>query len=248
MQTCSTGSCAVVDATDNSGQTVGIRHAFRRNDESGTTDVFVTLLGAPSISQLNNTSHFCNVGKKGPTYFAASPADKECNADTDCISTGIPAGICATDATSSTGKRCSLLNNAGQSDVNTTAGFADDHTLPPPLRSGRISNAPTDLTQCLVTGRNVGEYLVDLQDLDVIRRVCIGIGGAASSAASEDVCSARGDLGLVLPIWDVPQGIAPLAESFPQTACTGGKFLCFPATRTNCTGTAIFATCPDGSN
>jgi hypothetical protein len=51
----------------NCGQTActTIQHAYRRNDESGTTDTFVTALGVNAISLPNNLSPFCNTGTNG---------------------------------------------------------------------------------------------------------------------------------------------------------------------------------------
>jgi hypothetical protein len=235
MQTCSSGSCPA-----------GIQHAFRRNDESGTTDVFTSLLGVPGISQMNSTSPFCNVGTQGPTFYAASPPDKVCNVDTDCLASGAPAGMCATDATSPTGKRCSIVPKAAQSAASTF-----DANLPT-APAGRINQSLTTITICQNSGTNGqynGEYFTDLQDHDVIRRVCKSTTASPPDQGQEDVCSARGDLGLVLPIWDVPSSIVPTADAFPTAACTNGKFTCVSASRTSCPGQpTTYELCPDGSD
>ncbi len=225
LQTCSSTNCPA-----------GIQHAFRRNDESGTSDLFATLLfGSSPINQINNTSPFCNVGTSGPTYFAASPPSKACNADTDCVASSPPAGICATDTTSPTGKRCQVVLKGAQAAVSSF-----DTTLPAPA-GGRPNLSPTNITECL-TGANAykGEYFTDLQDHDFIRRAC--------AFPSEDVCSARGDLGLVLPIWDVPNTDIPSADAFPTLACANGTYTCESASRDNCSGAAHFALCPDGTD
>jgi hypothetical protein len=51
--------------------------------------------------------------------------------------------------------------------------------------------------------RETAVYRAPFQDNDPIRRTCVGSG--AGTAAAEDVCSHSGDLGLVLPMNDVPE-------------------------------------------
>ena len=218
----------------------GVQHAFRRNDESGTSDVFVTLLQLPSISQTNNTTPFCNASTVGPKFFV-NPLPLPCTTDPDCGS-GAPAGTC-------TGGTCKLTcvqtSAQGPADANSGAFFnpaATPVTAPP---GGNLDIAPpTFILESVgqATASNnkyTGNAFVDLQDADVIRRTCPN--------NVEDVCSARGDLGLVLPVWDVSD-IG--ADAFPTVACATGVFSCFGATRSNVgpAAGATFATCADGAN
>ncbi len=162
----------------------GVKHAFRRNEESGTTDVFVTLLQLPTASQGGNLTSFCNVATKGSGTFVAA--------------TGVFTPPVAADT------------NSGPMPTP-PAGFG---ATPVPTAIGGVDGA-----------RYFGPTFTDFQDGDVIRRPCDG-NGLVSNTAGEDVCSARGDLGLVLPIWDAP--VVNSGESaFPAAQCSAGLFAVF---------------------
>jgi hypothetical protein len=342
------------------GNCTRIQHLFRRNDESGTSDVFVASLGVPSIAQQNNQSSFCNVGTQYPTEdhiskAAGCSADTDCKtprpasmgtysdgtaipfcaatngtpttatfkrcdyampcaADTDCGATVSPcpggttdttmcapvpakacspvndgldpngttkinrciftrlnmacntdsdcgntrnfqtatatpiAGSCATDATSPTGKSC-IRGATAQMPVSDNDAFLPkpaDGSAKPRNTPITIAEGPDVTTAPVVAPLYRGEYFVDMQDRDAIRRVC-----AFAGTAQEQVCSIRGDLGLLLPIWDVPQEEIPAGDAYPVTACSNGKFDCAPATRVdthNASASAVYALCPDGEN
>jgi ABC-type phosphate transport system substrate-binding protein len=184
FQTCNTGACPA-----------GIQHAFRRNDESGTTDTFVSLLGVTAIGLGTHISPFCNTRTTG----------------------------------------AGGVNAAGTPTTQSVINAAE--VIPPPP-AGRTPFIATNITVCGNTANGYrGSNFTDFQDGDVIRRACVFTAGAAK----EDVCSARGDLGLVLPIWDAPQ-----VDAFPTANCSPGFFACFPAPRTNCTPPNVFETCPNG--
>jgi hypothetical protein len=112
------------------------------------------------------------------------------------------------------------------------AGFAP---IPPPTAVGGA-----DVTKYR------GPYFTDLQDGDVIRRPCDGTGISANTIG-EDVCSARGDLGLVLPIWDAPADGPETA--FPSNQCDTGLFIAI-ANELKVNGcsrpAACFSPCPNG--
>jgi hypothetical protein len=67
------GSCTSQTCTQ-------IRHAYRRDDLSGTTDTFLSVLGLPAIG----TAPFCNgtdLDDKDPIRRACDPSEQTCNAD-----------------------------------------------------------------------------------------------------------------------------------------------------------------------
>jgi ABC-type phosphate transport system substrate-binding protein len=175
---CSTGSCTRVV------------HAFRRNDESGTTDVFASLLGLPStkLAATSDTdpsrSAFCNTndsGIGGDPHAYAFP--------TNTVVSGLSAAAAGTNAL---------------------------FTLPAAV------------------------YYSDVQDRDPIRRACAG----NFSTGFEQVCSARGDLGVVLPIWDAPAtSAADPTPAFPTTLCSPGKFVNAPVAQASFT---VKGHCPNG--
>jgi ABC-type phosphate transport system substrate-binding protein len=194
--TCASGNCPA-----------GVKHAFRRNEESGTTDVFVTLLQLPTASQGGNLTSFCNVATQGSGSY----------------------------------------NTA--TNVFTPAAPADTHSgpLPTPPAGFGATPVPTEIGG-VVGNKYFGPYFTDLQDGDVIRRPCDG-NGLVTNTAGEDVCSARGDLGLVLPIWDAPV-VNPGETAFPNQQCASGLFAVFSNNDlrvANCTNNAnCFDTCPNG--
>src|SRR5262249_27767817 len=63
----------------------GIQHLFRRNDESGTSDLFIGAVNAGAIGQQDNNVTFCNTGTKGPGWGTVVASDGHtCNSDADC--------------------------------------------------------------------------------------------------------------------------------------------------------------------
>ncbi len=84
-----------------------LKHAFRRNDESGTTDVFVKALGVPAINQKDNFSPFCNNGTTGPAINAVTLPS--CTANADCNPGGTAGGTCDTNAANRTFDKCTKL-------------------------------------------------------------------------------------------------------------------------------------------
>jgi len=134
-----------------------LRHAFRRDDSSGTTDTLVSVLGLGSITVASRISPFCN------TLLTTAPA-------------------------------------------------------------------PT-------IGRNQPDYA----DEDPIRRACAGSGAATSTAATEQVCSRLGNLGLVLPIPPVDY-LAPSA-AYPTTPCAAGAAKFGTAPKNYPSGNGL---CPNG--
>jgi ABC-type phosphate transport system substrate-binding protein len=186
----------------------GVRHAFRRDDESGTTDVFLGQLslsgvnfaqGAPSGSNTVQTavyralagSPFCNNKR---------PEDK-----------WAPVTLAANST---------LGFNASQIPEMTNVGV--------PTGAGTGLGFSTQLKGS-ANAKNMAPYLTEYTDQDPIRRKCVGRGNNANAALPfEQVCSADGTLGVVLPI-TVPAELTT-AERYPTLPCEPGKgFFLAPA-------------------
>jgi hypothetical protein len=137
--------------------------------------------------------------------------------------------------------------------VFTPAPPADTNSgaMPQPPSGFGATPPPTEIGGPDFAGNNwrhPGPYYTDFQDADVIRRPCSG-NGLLSNTAGEDVCSARGDLGLVLPIWDGPVFGDPTATPFPDQQCATGKFAALPneLKLNHCSNSAsCYAACPNG--
>jgi ABC-type phosphate transport system substrate-binding protein len=211
------------------GDCTELRHAFRRDENSGTTDAFRDLVGV----------------RVGPDYIAdGSKGTPFCNEfDTGAGTTANPAGGPAT---------------------NDFAAACPAITV-----DGAATGAP---------GLPPRPYFEHYQDQDPIRRPALGTGNLAIDlrtpppvAPTEQVASARGDLGLVLPIsvpplsasvtnnerhariGTVDRGGTPVATQY----CTRGFFklgaapsiaaLVTPPAGSNCTaGGPGYALCPNG--
>jgi hypothetical protein len=172
-------NCAAAhgDATTGAGVCASIRHIFRRDDFSGTTDTLVSLLDLPSIIYPETTSTGGLVpGGKFPVTQNHTGASPFCNAVRPAYV--FPAGLMPT----------ALQGSDATWDPTST------NTVP-----GSATTAPVNG----VTQRETAVYRATMQDNDPIRRTCFGSG--AGTAASEDVCSHSGDLGLVLVMNDVPE-------------------------------------------
>ncbi|HVW26067.1 MAG TPA: hypothetical protein VHC69_11910 [Polyangiaceae bacterium] len=314
------GACSGHGAT-----CTGIQHLFRRNDESGTSDLFIGAVSAGSIGQADNTVAFCNAGTVGPAWGTevhsngdtCTPANggtpqsgcasgatcvtanngihhcearQTCTQDSDCgaapgafITTGgctandsdcrgVPtkacsanpisggskicvasrlflacnvdadcgAGLtnaCVADAGSVTGKSC-IKGMTGQLAASTFDAFM------PAAPNSRPRNPLYNISEDPeVTGGYRGEYFTDYQDRDTLRVLC---------DPNEDVCSARGDLGLLLPITDVPDDAGQPSEVFPTNNCTSGRFTCSPVSQPrldfSSLANAVYENCPDGGD
>jgi hypothetical protein len=230
FQNCSNASAACAA----SGPTGGaLWHAFRRDDTSGTSDVFSTILGiSPSTSSSSNNgfgaSPYCNA-LNWDTATSGTTAPGTCSAKPHDNFTG-PGGIpntLATDATSKPG----------------------NHRRPPP---GVWGDAPLP-SQNKTTDADV--LPVQQQDNDPIRRKCLGNGVTNNvGVAGEEVCNIDGALGLVLPMVDTDFMLTlkvpgPL-QQYPTNASnafapSGGRpvnvFSCAPAAATKHSGE-----CPNG--
>jgi hypothetical protein len=247
------------------GTHVPLMHAFRRDDSSGTSDVFSSLIGLqvlmPSPSASSNNG------------FGASPYCNALNWDTNVNNNN--GGFCGGQLNSlgnlTFGPDDQFVGPGGVIDPNSlctfksfassavsgtetcnTTGGGGNHRMPPP---GTWGNTPA------ITGNpsNFDVLPTGFQDNDPIRRTCIGTisGGQTTNvlASGEQVCNLDGKLGVVLavPTSDFissqtnPAGTPEV--QYPTVACTGAQRLGKPVNVLNC-GPFQSAThageCPDG--
>jgi ABC-type phosphate transport system substrate-binding protein len=247
-----TGSACASSGAD--GCTV-LQHAFRRDDGSGTSDIFQQLLGlnpAPN-AEANfgfGVTPFCNaneVGVKSITNTSSTATTITTNFNhnlttgqtvqivgvgVDVNSNPIASGATAVDGTfvvTSTGATTFTIpvnNTSGGTKVGSYAMVL----LPPP---------PGLVSDFVPTG---------YRDLDPVRRPCANNGSA--SANLEDVCGRDNQLGLVLGI--IPNDfLGSQAAQYPNTQCTGTAQVTAPNYINPNTGAhtgagAGFGHCPNG--
>jgi hypothetical protein len=178
---CANGSSAC-SATGVTGG--ALWHAFRRDDTSGTSDVFSSLIGiSPSTSSSSNNG------------FGASPYCNSLNVDATNANTGCHAGIGGTNNL----PHDQWIGPGGVPDPNASDATTNPgkHRRPPP---GVWGDAP-DPSQNTFTSADV--LPTQQQDNDPIRRPCLGNGTTNSvSQKGEEVCNIDNALGLVLPMVD----------------------------------------------
>jgi ABC-type phosphate transport system substrate-binding protein len=201
----------------------GLRHAFRRDEESGTTDVFLSNLGLPSI----------NFMQTGPS------------------SSVIPAGSTTLQTAVYRALANSPFCNIRRPDDDHPPVSRSGSVIPPMYNVGVPAAAGTGLGLVPydpVLGDNprfMAPYHVEMQDQDPIRRRCIGRPVPIASAPNlplEQVCSVDGNLGLVLPINPPPALTTP--ERYPSIACDDTLPFAFGPAATRPTGDPV--RCPNG--
>jgi hypothetical protein len=186
----------------NGGGLAGLWHAFRRDDTSGTSDVFATLLGlspSTSSSKLNGfgASPYCNA-MNWDVSTANGGATGNCTAGPGNQFTG-PGGINLTVG--------SLVGG-----VAVTAG----HKKPP---TGTWGDNPNG-SGTTITAWDV--LPTQMQDNDPIRRPCINGVAGNDLKAGEEVCNLDGQLGLVIPMVDSDWVV--LTDNllqYPSAICAG---------------------------
>jgi hypothetical protein len=190
-------------ASSGDGTHTPLWHAFRRDEASGTSDVFASILGlSPSTSQTSLNG------------FGASPYCNALNWDVTSDTTA----TCALgnhDQFSGPGGQIDPLSKCtiGATPVCGAAGTGT-HRMPPlvpaawnnnvggvwgrdpNVTKGACNHQLVDPTQC------IWDVLpTDMQDNDPVRRPCQGVGKVGNVlAAGEEVCNLDGALGLVLAI------------------------------------------------
>ena len=175
----------------------GIRHAFRRDDASGTTDVFLAQLGLSGVNFAQAAPAGANT-VQAAVYrgLAGSPFCNNKRPEDKWAPTGLVANV-------GFGLNASTIpemNNVGvPSGAGTGLGFT---TMEP----GQVSP------------KFLQPYFNEYSEQDPIRRKCVGRGNNANAALPmEQVCGADGTLGVVLPI-SIPPELTP-AQLYPTLPC-----------------------------
>jgi hypothetical protein len=206
-------------------------HAYRRDDTSGTSDVFASILGlSPSTSNSSvngfGASPYCNA-----MNWDNGSGNANCGQGAHDQFTG-PGGI-VDPQSACNGATCG-------------AAGSGNHRQPPPGTWGTNPNASS-------VGSNAWDVLpTQFQDNDPIRRPCIGTTTNNPNRAGEEVCNIDGALGLVLPMADsdwIPKG--NLGPQFPTNACTTfvvGKAAQVFTCANRGAGTKHSAECPNGDS
>jgi cysteine-rich repeat protein len=210
-------------------------HAFRRDDTSGTSDVFATILGlSPSTSATANngfgTAAYCNA----MNWETSNGNGTTCALGPSKQFTG-PGGVYNSFSGEAVGSQI--------------------HRRPPPNTWGDFpdtqSNTFTD-ADVISTG---------MQDNDPIRRPCIGTTVGIATKAAEEVCNIDlvsvagktvGQLGLVVAVPDAVYIKRDLGKNlFPTAACDGSNLAGDAPQVYNCAPnkpTKHAAECPDGDS
>jgi hypothetical protein len=209
----STGSTCS-DSNPDAGATnvePGLRHAFRRDEESGSTDFFLAVLGLPAIDFQQTI--FSDLS--GDTIRPAA----------------VPNGSNLLQWAVYRGLANSIFCNVRRPEDKNVPVNKGGSFIPPmyqvglPLGAGgptRVSSqglVPFDPTLG-ENARFLAPYMPEMQDQDPIRRKCFGPKveiPASPNIPREEVCAADGTLGLVLPI-SIPPGLQQ-SELFPSLPC-----------------------------
>jgi cysteine-rich repeat protein len=225
------GTCSTCTDSNPDGAVTepGVRHAFRRDEESGTTDVFLTLLSLGTISFTQNApagypadaqpafralanSPYCNVLRPNDAYRSTGVTL------TGGVFSALPAVFYLGDAPA--------------------GGFDHDNNPATPKKLRSLIVDPLNFDN----GNDVS--FPEFQDQDPVRRKC-PFGKAPQLfgvVATEDVCGPDGQLGVVLPINPPPIAIA---DAYPTEFCSENNVWNFGPGVQNAFGAGIL--CPDGS-
>jgi hypothetical protein len=239
---CANASSTCSDANHSTGTgitagTAPLWHAWRRDETSGTSDVFSSILGitpSTSSSAVNGfgTSPYCN----------AMNWDTVNNTKNTCVGTtsGVfnphaqftgPGGV--VDTSDPNYPAC--LSSAS------TLSATSCHRMPPPGLNGlqvygaAPAGPPTGTTTKFKGVPIAFDVLpTDMQDNDPIRRQCYGVGTMRTlGKIGEDVCNIDGSLGLVISLVDTdfvatlpdPVHSGSVLHQYPPTAQRCGQFI-----------------------
>jgi hypothetical protein len=178
----------------------GVRHAFRRDDESSATEAFLSEL---NLAELDFTSPPLpqGVSQAQQTAYRGLAGSPFCNnkrPDDDWAPNTLPAN--------------SVLG------LNSSQIPEMSYVGPLPASAGPGLGF-TSLEPGSLNPAFVGPYYNEYSDQDPIRRKCVGRGNnSAAPLPMEQVCGADGTLGLVLPI-SVPQVDGSPGTIYPTLPC-----------------------------
>ena len=207
-------------------------HAYRRDDTSGTSDVFASILGlSPSTS---------NSSVNG---FGASPYCNALNWDNQTGNANCKFG--AHDQFTGPGGVVDPQSECTSAGVCGAAGTGN-HRMPPANTWGTNPNSSS------ATSVAFDVLPTQFQDNDPIRRTCIGTTTNNHNRAGEEVCNIDGALGLVLPMPDTDWIVkGNLGKQYPTNACTTfvvGKAAQVFTCANRGSGTKHSAECPNGDS
>ncbi len=215
-------------------------HAFRRDDNSGTSDVFSSLIGITSIfasppvstpavvsGKLSNASGAISYGVSASKFngFGVSPFCNAMNWDTTSAGNG---------STCALGSGRQYVGPGGIQEP--TAGFCSDGSLcnpqvsPTTCSSGTCQpdgfhrRPPTGVWGDVPTSVNGAiAWPTSYQDNDPVRHPCLGAQTIVGQGApAEEVCNTDGQLGTVISIPPVDWvALAPISQNpFPTVQCS----------------------------
>jgi hypothetical protein len=170
-------------------------HAFRRDDNSGTSDAFASLIGLGQLTDVNGKKTIsANVSSAGNWGYGASPYCNVINVDNTAPNLN-----------------CALGTNkqfVGPGGILDTVANDGVHRRPPVNAWGDVNDPQVTLGAAALP--------TSYQDNDPIRRPCIGrktfVGNTSNPA--EEVCNTDGNLGVVIPV--------PAVDFIPRQYPTGG--------------------------
>lgn len=206
----------------------GLRHAFRRDEESGASDVLLAQLGLPAIDFMQQAFE----GDLPPPF-------------------PIPSGSNALQTAVYRALANSPFCNVRRPEDDYPPVTKGGSQIPPMYQVGVPTGAGTGLGLVPYnpalgsSARFLSPYMPEQMDQDPIRRKCFGPRVSIADSPNlprEQVCSADGALGLVLPI-SIPPGLTT-AEHFPSIPCDDTRDFEFGPTTTRPTGDP--ERCPNG--
>jgi hypothetical protein len=211
VATCKDGNHTAGTGTGINSGTAPLWHAWRRDETSGTSDVFSSILGlspSTSSSALNGfgTSPFCNA----------------LNWDTTTTTT-----TCLPKAGGAFNPHGQFIGPGGVFDTDGV------HKKPPPGLFGDVWGSDPDTSQTYKSQVIAFDVLpTDMQDNDPIRRACYGGTVAVNGHIGEDVCNIDGSLGLVISLVDTD-----FVASLPDPVHAGKTLQQYPPVSTQaCSG------------
>jgi hypothetical protein len=225
---CANGTAACAAAPFNGA----LWHAYRRDDTSGTSDVFATILGlSPSTSNSAvagfGTSPYCNA-----MNWDTSSGNAQCANGSHDQFTG-PGGIVDPASACTIGGACGAAGSGNHR--RPPVGTWGDNPDPSSVAKLAADVLPTQF-----------------QDNDPIRRACIGTTVNNHGRAGEEVCNIDGALGLVIPMVDSDWMLrlsTPLKQ-YPTSSCntfkTGTPVNVFTCPIFTPTPRVHFGECPNG--
>jgi hypothetical protein len=231
----------------------GLRHAFRRDEESGTTDVFLGLLNLPTINfgqtrpaaQRSTTCSATDTSVDGVYKVLSNSIFCNAHRPTDNYPpTFVPAN-------NATGEQASFVPEI--QDLGFSPCTGGDNKCPEDGGTGTHlpgwDHDANPATPPRWVVPNSARYYPEMQDQDPVRRKCVGtnvqsqlVAGVSTPVVlpTEQVCGPDGQLGVVLAINPPPLA---QADAYPTAACQAGKSDFGPAV-TTATGSGL--RCPNG--